>query len=70
MNLQQIKQAIEEGKTVCHQTQFYRVINPGDFIPDQLGIQNKNLKTITYDEFNKIIPGCTYTDENLQKTTI
>jgi len=51
-------------------TEFYRVINPGDFIPDQLGIQVRNLKTITYDEFNSLVPGCTYTDENVQKTTI
>lgn len=51
-------------------TQFYRVINPGDFIPDQLGIQVRNLKTITYNEFNGLVPGCTYTDENVQKTTI
>ena len=32
-------------------TQYYRVINPGDFVPDQLGIQVKNIKHITYDEF-------------------
>lgn len=51
-------------------TQYYRVINPGDFIPDQLGIQLKNLKHITYEEFNKKFPDCTYTAENVQKTTI
>lgn len=51
-------------------TQYYRVINPGDFVPDQLGIQVKNIKHITYDEFNSRFPGCTYTAENVQKTTI
>lgn len=51
-------------------TQYYRVINPGDFIPDQLGIQLKNLKHITYEEFSKKFPDCTYTTENLQKATI
>jgi hypothetical protein len=51
-------------------TQYYRVINPGDFIPDQLGIQLKNLKHITYEEFSKKFTDCTYTTENLQKTTI
>ena len=51
-------------------TQYYRVINPGDFVPDQLGIQVKNIKHITYDDFNSRFPGCTYTAENVQKTTI
>lgn len=51
-------------------TQYYRVINPGDFVPDQLGIQVKNIKHITYDEFNSRYPGCTYTAETVQKTTI
>jgi len=51
-------------------TQYYRVINPGDFVPDQLGIQVKNIKHITYDDFNSRFPGCTYTAETVQKTTI
>ncbi len=51
-------------------TQYYRVINPGDFVPDQLGIQIKNIKHITYDDFNSRFPGCTYTAETVQKTTI
>jgi hypothetical protein len=51
-------------------TQYYRVINPGDFIPDQLSIQLKNLKHITYEEFYKKFPDCTYATENHQKTTI
>jgi hypothetical protein len=51
-------------------TQYYRVINPGDFVPDQLGIQVKNIKHITYDDFNSRFPGCTYTAQTVQKTTI
>jgi hypothetical protein len=51
-------------------TQYYRVINPGDFVPDQLGIQVKNIKHITYDDFNSRFPGSTYTAETVQKTTI
>ncbi len=51
-------------------TQYYRVINPGDFVPDQLGIQVKNIKHITYDDFNSRFPGSTYTVETVQKTTI
>jgi len=40
------------------------------FASDQLGIQVKNIKHITYDEFNSRFPGCTYTAETVQKTTI
>lgn len=52
------------------QTQFIRVINQGDFIPDQLGPQHNNLKHMTYEQFAEIYPDCTYISENLQKTTI
>jgi hypothetical protein len=51
-------------------TQFTRVINPGDFIPEQLGPQLTNLRHMTYEEFGKIYSDCTYTSENVQKTTI
>jgi len=64
--LSQTERTIKDFKNI----QFYRVINPGDFIPDQLGIQLKNLKHLTYEEFDKKFPGCTYTAENVQKTTI
>jgi hypothetical protein len=64
--LTQTERTIKDFRSI----QFYRVINPGDFIPDQLGIQLKNLKHITYEEFDKKFPGCTYTAENVQKTTI
>ena len=64
--LTQTERTIKDFRNI----QYYRVINPGDFIPDQLGIQLKNLKHLTYEEFNKKFPGCTYTTENVQKTTI
>ncbi len=49
---------------------FYRVINPGDFIPDQLGIQHTNLKHLTYEEFGNRYPDCVVSTENVQKTTV
>ena len=64
--LSQTERTIKDFRNI----QYYRVINPGDFVPDQLGIQLKNLKHMTYEEFNKKFPGCTYTAENVQKTTI
>ena len=64
--LTQTEKTIKDFRNI----QFYRVINPGDFIPDQLGIQLKNLKHLTYEEFDKKVPGCTYTAENVQKSTI
>jgi len=64
--LTQTERTIKEFR----QTQFIRVINPGDFIPDQLGPQLTNLKHITYDQFKDLYPDCTYSDENLQKNTI
>ena len=63
--LSQTEKVIKEFKHI----QFYRVIEPGSFIPDKLqGIPN--LKHITYEFFNQKFPGSTYTTENLQKTTI
>ncbi len=64
--LTQTERTIKEFR----QTQFVRVINPGDFIPDQLGPQLTNLKHINYDQFKDLYPDCTYSDENLQKNTI
>ena len=31
---------------------FYRVVEEGSFMPDQLGYQHPNLRHITYKEFN------------------
>lgn len=64
--LSQTEKTIREYK----HTKFYRVINPGDFIPDQLGIQLQNLKHITYDEFSNRFPDCVKSVENHQKTTV
>jgi len=64
--LSQTERTIKDFKN----TQYYRVINPGDFIPDQLSVQLKNIKHITYEEFGKKFPDCTYTTENHQKATI
>jgi len=36
---------------------FYRVVDPGSYIPDNLSNLN-NLRHITYDEFNKKYPEC------------
>jgi len=41
-------------------TKFYRVIEPGAFIPDKLGPELQNLKHITYAEFEDRFKGCTY----------
>lgn len=52
-------------------TNFVRVINSGDFIPDQLHQQHlPNLRHMTYEEFGKIYPECIYNAETLQKSTI
>ena len=64
--LTQTERTIKEFR----QTQFIRVINQGDFIPDQLGPHLTNLRHMTYDQFKEIYPDCTYTAENVQKTTI
>ncbi len=64
--LSQTERTIRDFRNI----QYHRVINSGDFIPDQLGIQLKNLKHITYEEFSKKFSDCTYTVENVQKTTI
>ena len=64
--LSQTEKTIREYK----HTKFYRVINPGDFIPDQLGIQLQNLKHITYDEFANRFSDCVNAEQNHQKTTV
>jgi len=51
-------------------TQFYRVMEPGGFIPDKLQNELLNLRHITFDDFANIYPGTIYTDETIQKSTI
>ena len=58
-------------KTIKEHTRinFVRVIEPGSYIPDKLqGVAN--LQHITFADFSQKFSGCTYTTENLQKTTI
>jgi hypothetical protein len=38
------------------QIKFYRVIEPGSFVPDQLGPQHHNLRHITYSELEQKFP--------------
>lgn len=64
--LSQTEKVIKEFRNI----KFTRVINPGDFIPDQLGSGLPNLQHMTYIEFEKLYQNCTYTSENVQKTTI
>jgi hypothetical protein len=51
-------------------TQFYRVIEPGAFIPDKLGPQYPNLKHISYKDFENTFQGTIYQDKMIQKTPI
>lgn len=46
--LSQTEKTIKEFKLV----KFIRVVEPGAFMPDQLGFQHPNLKHIEYKEFN------------------
>lgn len=64
--LSQTEKTIKEFKNI----RFFRVINPGDFIPDQLGTQHPNLKHITYNDLANQWPDCVISAENLQKVTI
>lgn len=64
--LSQTEKVIREYKNI----KYYRVINSGDFIPDQLGTHLQNLKHISYEEFKNRYPDCVEMDENLQKSVI
>jgi hypothetical protein len=65
--LNQTEKVIKEYKSI----KFYRVIEPGNFIPDQLSEKNNfNLQHITYSEFNAIFQDNIYKDKINQKTTI
>jgi hypothetical protein len=54
--LSQTEKVIREYK----HTKFYRVIEPGGFIPDKLGPNLINLRHITFDEFENHYQGTTY----------
>ena len=47
--LNQTERAIKENRKI----KFYRVIEPGSFIPDKLGPTVRNLEHITYEDFFK-----------------
>ena len=64
--LSQTEKVIKEFR----HTQFFRVIQPGAFIPDKLGPTLTNLSHITYDEFSRSFPDTIYSDQINQKTTI
>jgi hypothetical protein len=64
--LSQTEKVIREFRHI----HFFRVIEPGAFIPDKLGPTLTNLSHITYDEFSRSIPDTIYSNQINQKTTI
>jgi len=54
--LSQTERVIKEFKN----TRFYRVIEPGAFIPDKLGPTLTNLRHISYEDFENRFEGTTY----------
>jgi hypothetical protein len=64
--LNQTERTIAENRGIS----FYRVAEPGSFLPDKLRSNLPNLRHITFDEFNQQFPGTIYSDEMIQKTTI
>jgi hypothetical protein len=64
--LSQTEKVIKEFK----HTKFYRVAEPGAFIPDKLGPTLTNLSHISFEEFFKKFPETIYSDQIDQKTTI
>jgi len=64
--LSQTEKVIKEYRS----TKFYRVIEPGAFIPDKLGPQHGNLTHISFEEFEDTHKGSIYPHKMNQKTTI
>jgi hypothetical protein len=64
--LSQTEKVIKEFRTI----KFYRVIQPGGFIPDRLGSGLTNLSHITVEEFGHKFPNAIYSRQIDQKTTI
>ena len=63
--LSQTEKTVKEFKNI----NFFRVMEPGQFVPDKLqGIPN--LQHITYENFEQKFKGSTYTTKNHQKTII
>ena len=51
-------------------TRFYRIIEPGGFIPDKLGPQQGNLKHISAQDFENTFQNAVNIDKMAQKSTI
>jgi hypothetical protein len=64
--LSQTEKVIKEFK----HTKFYRVIEPGAFIPDKLGTTLQNLSHITIEEFSSKFNDVLYLDQTDQKSII
>lgn len=64
--LSQTERTIREFPSI----NFYRVMEPGGFIPDKLNNGLLNLTHITFEEFEKRFPGTIYSNQTIQKTTI
>lgn len=64
--LNQTERTIKENRGIS----FYRVAEPGSFLPDKLRSDMPNLRHITFEEFNQQFSGTIYSNEMIQKTTI
>ena len=64
--LSQTEKVIKEFRHI----KFFRVSDPGAFIPDKLGPTLQNLSHITFEEFEKRFPETIYTNQIDQKSTI
>lgn len=64
--LSQTEKVIKEFR----HTKFFRVADPGGFIPDRLGPTLSNLSHITYDEFENIFKNTTISIKNDQNHSI
>jgi len=64
--LSQTEKVIREYRHI----RFFRIVEPGSFIPDKLGPNLTNLSHINFDEFENIYQGTIYSNQNDQKTTI
>lgn len=64
--LSQTEKTIKEFR----QTKFFRVIEPGAFIPDRLGPTLPNLSHISVSEFENKFPKTIYSEQKDQKSTI
>jgi hypothetical protein len=64
--LSQTEKVVREFKYI----KFFRVVQPGGFVPDRLGPTLPNITHITYREFDQKFPNTVYSDQTDQKTII